>query len=71
VALTPINYVVRRSSSERQAKVQNVCEGKGTKQWALWDEHEGMQAIQMQVEKGRGSCEGRNGKPKKGREEMP
>jgi hypothetical protein len=41
----------------------------GMKQWEQW--HEGMQANQMQVEKCSGSCEGRNGNPKTGRNEMP
>jgi hypothetical protein len=64
-ALTPINDVVRKSSSERQAKCE-ILKGKarGKKQKERWDEHEGMQANQMQVEKGGDSCEGRDGKPK-------
>jgi hypothetical protein len=31
--------------------MQFFCEGKGTKQLERWDEHEGMQASQMHVEK--------------------
>jgi hypothetical protein len=44
---------------------------KGKKQLEQWDRHEGMQADQMQVEKGGDSSKGRNGKPKTGRNGMP
>jgi hypothetical protein len=53
------------------SKSANFREGKGMKQWERWDEHEEMQANQMQVKKGSCSCGGRNGNPKTGRDEMP